>query len=81
LEKEALAIIFAVKKLHHYLYGCKFTIYSDHQPLRYIFNESKPTSPMASSRIQRWALTLSACDYSIRYKPGSHMGNAQFRLG
>ena len=29
LEKEALAIVFAVRKLHHYLYGLHFTLYSD----------------------------------------------------
>ena len=31
---------------------------------------------MASSRIQRWALTLSAYQYSIRYKAGKHLCNA-----
>ena len=31
---------------------------------------------MASSRIQRWALTLSAYHYTIRYKPGSALSNA-----
>ena len=30
LKKEALAIVFAVKSLHHYLYSHYFTIYSDH---------------------------------------------------
>ena len=30
IEKEVLAIMFAVKKLHQYLYGRPFTIYSDH---------------------------------------------------
>ena len=31
---------------------------------------------MASARIQRWALTLSAYNYTISYKPGSQHGNA-----
>ena len=31
---------------------------------------------MASSRIQRWALTLSAYSYSIRYKAGTTLSNA-----
>jgi len=31
---------------------------------------------MASARIQQWALTLSAYDYSIVFKPGSENANA-----
>ena len=76
LEKEGLAIVFGVKKFHNYLYGRHFTIESDHQPLSFLFNESKGISQMASSRIQRWALTLGAYHYTIRYKPGSTLSNA-----
>ena len=76
LEKEGLAIVFAVKKLHQYLYGRSFIIYSDHQPLKYLFNEARQIPVMASSRIQRWALTLSAYQYTIRHRPGAQMANA-----
>ena len=76
LEKEGLAIVFSVKKFHQYLAGKHFTIYSDHQPLKYLFNESKPVPVMAASRIQCWALLLGAYDYSIQHRPGSLMGNA-----
>jgi hypothetical protein len=31
---------------------------------------------MASSRIQRWALTLSAYHYTIQYRPGNKLSNA-----
>ena len=58
LEKEGLAIIFAVKKLHQYLADRKFIIYSDHKPLKCLFGESRQVPLMAASRIQRWALTL-----------------------
>ena len=34
LDKEALAIYFDVSKFHQYLYGCPFTIFTDHKPLR-----------------------------------------------
>ncbi len=76
LEKEGLAIIFAVKKFNQYLSGRHFTVYSDHQPLKYLFGESKQVPVMAASRIQRWALTLGAYDYVIQYRPGSKMCNA-----
>ncbi len=76
LEKEALAIVFAVKKFHNFIYGRQFLIESDHRPLSFIFGEKKGVPPMASSRIQRWALTLSAYRYTIRYKPGKSLGNA-----
>ena len=76
LDKEALAILFGVSKFHHYLYGRHFVIYSDHKPLMHIFNQSKAIPVMASARLQRWALTLSGYQYSIKYRKGSHMCNA-----
>ena len=76
LEKEGLAVVYGVKKFHNYLYGRHFTIQSDHKPLERLLSESKPVSPMASARIQRWALTLSAYEYSLVYRPGSSLGHA-----
>ena len=73
LDKEALA---GISKFHHYLYGRHFIIYSDHKPLMHIFNQSKAVPVMASARLQRWALTLSSYHYSIKYRKGSHMCNA-----
>lgn len=58
LDKEGLAIIFAVKRFHQYLYGRRFTIISDHKPLEHLFSETKATPTLASARIQRWALIL-----------------------
>ena len=76
VEKEGLAIVFGVKKFNQYLFGRKFTIYSDHKPLQHLFSESRPVPAMASSRIQRWALTLSAYDYTMCYKPGNQQSHA-----
>ena len=76
LEKEALAIIFGVKKFHAYLYGRHFDIFSDHQPLQTLLSESKGVPAMSASRIQRWALTLGAYEYTIKYRPGKDQGPA-----
>ena len=76
LEKEGLAIIFAVKKFYHYIYGRHFIIESDHKPLSFLFSELKGVPVLASSHIQRWSLTLSAYHYSIHYKSGKNLNNA-----
>ena len=44
LEREALAIIFAIKKFYDYLLGRHFTIESDHRPLSFLFNENTSSS-------------------------------------
>ena len=73
IDKEGLATVYGVKKFHYYLYGRQFTIASDYRPLQYLFNETKSVPEMASARIQRWALTLSAYNYNI---PGKQLANA-----
>ena len=65
LDQEALSIVFGVKHFHQYLYGRKFAILSDHKPL---LGETRGIPAMASARIQRWALMLSAYNYEICYK-------------
>ena len=76
LEKEALSIVYAVKRFYQYLYGTHFTLYSDHKPLERLLGEFQQISPLASARIQRWALTLAAYQYTIKYKPGKSMSTA-----
>ena len=69
-EKEGLAVIFGLKKFHQYIYGRKVYIYTDHKPLLGLLGENKPVPPLASARLQRWALTLSAYDYELNYRKG-----------
>ena len=76
LEKEALALIFGVKKFHTYLFGHTFTLNTDHKPLQSLFSESKPIPAMASGRIQRWALTLASYEYAIKFKKVPSNANA-----
>jgi hypothetical protein len=53
MEKECLAIVWAVKKYMPYLYGTEFTLQTDHQPLTYI-----DRAKFENSRVMRWALYL-----------------------
>ena len=76
IEREGLAIVDAVKKFHQYLYGRKFYIVTDHQPLLGLLSESKPITMMSAARIQRWAVFLSGYEYILKYRPGDKNGNA-----
>ena len=76
LEKEALSLIFGVKRFHTYLFGHTFMLNTDHKPLQSLFSENKPIPAMASSRIQRWALTLALFEYTIKFKKGPSNTNA-----
>lgn len=74
LHREALAIMFALKSFHKYIYGHKFKICTDHQALKEIFNPSKGTPSVAAARLQRYAVILGMYDYSIEYRRGKLMG-------
>ena len=70
IEREALAIVFAVRRFHQYLYGRSFTLVTDHRPLCKIFGEKEGVPPLAAARMQCWALLLSAYCYNIEYVSG-----------
>ncbi|RXN16207.1 putative protein K02A2.6-like protein [Labeo rohita] len=76
IEREALAIVFGVRKFHQYLYGRKFTLFTDHRPLTTVFGPQNGIPSMAAARMQRWALLLSAHNYTIEYKRAEHHANA-----
>ena len=65
LDREALALVFGVNKFHQYIYGRHFSLLTGHKPLESLFNEKKATPTMAAARIQLWAMTLAAYNYSI----------------
>ena len=76
LEKEALSLIFGVKKFHNYLFGRRFTLITDHRPLTTILGPKTGIPSMAAARMQRWALILAAYQYNIRYRCSSDHSNA-----
>ena len=69
-DREALAIVYGVKKFHHYLYGQDFLLETDHKALTWIFGSKKGIPINAAARIQRWALFLSGYRYKISHIKG-----------
>ena len=67
IEKEALSLIFGIKKFHRYLFGRCFTLVTDHKPLTTILGPKKGIPSLAAARLQRWALILSAYNYQIEF--------------
>ena len=65
-EREALALVWSINKLHLYLFGKHFNVYVDHQALKYIFN---PRSKL-SAKIFRWQIELQRYDFTVFYKRG-----------
>lgn len=65
IEKELLAIHFAITYLRPYLYGTKFTVRSDHRPLIYLYNMKNP-----ASKLTRIRLDLEEYDFEIIYIRG-----------
>ena len=76
IQKEALAIVFALKRFHHFLYGRKSVLVTDHKPLLALFGPTKETPALAANRLARWALMLNQYEYTVEYRKASHHGNA-----
>ncbi|XP_058464246.1 uncharacterized protein K02A2.6-like isoform X1 [Malaya genurostris] len=74
---EALAVVSTVKKFHKFLYGKKFTVYTDHKPLIGIFGK-EGRNALYATRLQRYVLELSIYEFDIVYRPSTRMGNADF---
>ncbi|XP_041837251.1 uncharacterized protein LOC121637270 [Melanotaenia boesemani] len=63
---EFLALKWAVvDKFHNYLYGARFTVRTDNNPLTYVLTTAK-----LSATGHRWLASLTTYDFDIKYKPG-----------
>ena len=73
VEKECLAIRWAVGSLRYYLLGRPFTLCSDHAPLQWL-HRMKDTN----ARITRWYLASQPFNFKVVHRPGALMVVADF---
>ena len=72
IEKEALTIVYIVKKVHQYLFWRHFLLYTDHKPLLGLLSEQKGIYSKHGS------CTHTTHNYSLKYCSGSKNSNANF---
>jgi hypothetical protein len=70
-----LAIKEGVKKFENYLFGQRFTLITDNKPLISIFSPDKRIPPLSATRLQHYAIYLSAFRYDIIYRKSEDHGN------
>ncbi len=71
VEKECLAIVWALKVFHTHLYGQSFKIQTDHEPMTWL-HRTKGTN----ARLIRWSLAIQPYHFSLVHRKGPANGNA-----
>jgi hypothetical protein len=64
IEREGLAMMYALQNFRHYLLGKHFNMFTDHSALNYLVNK-----PMLGGRICRWLLMFQEFDFEVIVKP------------
>lgn len=72
-EREALAIVWALKTFRHYLLGSRFVLRTDHQCLTSLASMKDPTG-----RVARWLVVLGEYDMRIEYVRGQDNSLADY---
>ena len=70
IQKECLALVYALKQFPHYLFGRPYTILTDHAPLQWL------SAQKMEGLLARWALATQEYEFNIQYKRGKDNGNA-----
>lgn len=65
VEKECLAMKWAIESLRYYLLGRHFSLETDHRALQWLHKMKD-----ANTRIAGWYLALQPFDFTVHYKPG-----------
>ena len=70
IQRECLAVVYALKQFRHYLLGRHFQLLTDHAPLRWL------SAQKMEGMLCRWALAMQEYDFEIVYCKGSLNTNA-----
>jgi hypothetical protein len=62
---ESLAAVWAISYFRPYLFGQRFTLYTDHQAVKALKSEKD-----LDGRLARWAIKLQPFQFDVQYKPG-----------
>ena len=64
-EQECLAVVYSIKKFRPYIYGTEFTVYTDHNSLKWLFSVKDP-----NGRLARWSFLLQSYSMTICHRAG-----------
>lgn len=78
MDKEALAIVWAVQKFFMYLYAHHWTLITDHKPLSQILHPEKSLPTLCISRMANYADFLGNFDFDVVFKRTKENVNADY---
>jgi len=73
VERECLAIVWAIAKFYRYLYGNQFVLQTDHRPLTFL-----DRAKLSNARVMRWALALQPFRFRTESIKGSDNVGADY---
>ena len=71
IERECLALVWAIQKLHPYLYVVEFTLQTDHNPLKWLHSVQD-----MNQKLLNWSLMLLQNTFTVEHRAGVDNRNA-----
>lgn len=68
-------IVSDIRTFHPYLCGQKFTLFTDHNPLKHLLGPNIGIPVLATLKLQRGAIFLSGYEFEIKYPTSKQNAN------